>query len=784
MRFGKLLFSSLFILIPLVFFYKSVIFGLVPFPGDLLVGNYEPYKSEIPGIPHKGQGGDVIRELYPWKYFSIESLKNGEFPLWNPYVFSGTPHFASLQSGTLYPVNIIFFIMPFIPAWTVYIILQYVFLLMFTYLYLRQIKLQKLSSLFGSIAFTFCAFLTVWGEYGNVGHSLAFLPLTFFATEKILQKTKWYWYILLIFSCTLSILAGYIQLTIYMYILLFAYIVARFISSKKKNIKTYVLLAFLPFIGVALSAVQILPVYDLLGNSLRGNYSYSELVFRLLPIESALTFLVPDFFGNPATNNYFLRGGSTLERASHIGLWPIIFAFFAVFSRHRFFKFFFSISACVMFISCLSIPPIAYVQSIGIPFLSTGIPTRILSVVSFCLAVLAAIGFDYFFYHKERKKIFICILCIVSFIFLSLWVATYILPDPNLLISRRNLILPTGILVLGSLSILIRIIPMKFSAIIIVALTMFELFYSFQKFNSFVPQTYIYPQSEIVNKIKSIQGINRTWGYGNAYIDSEFQILEKNYTTEGYNPLFSKRYGELLSASENGKVMKAPPRTVANIYKGYGTNDLKQNFYRRRALNLTGTKYVLNKKGDKGIDSAFDEHDFKLIWENNGWQIYENKNVLPRYKFFGDYIVESDRNKITSLLYSPEFSYKDIVILEEKILDLSIKSDPSGSVQITSYKPNKIIFKTISKEDQLLFLSDTYSRGWVAEIDGKSASILPANYTYRVVPVPKGSHEVVMYYVPQSFRLGLIISSLIVICLILCVLFVTLKPYVQKHKKK
>lgn len=790
MRLKNLFFLSLFVVVPLIFFYKSIFFGMVPFPGDLLLGNYEPYKSDTNlglasgSVPHKGQGGDVIRELYPWKHFSIESIKSGEFPLWDPYVFSGTPHFASLQSGTLYPVNVLFFVLPFVDAWIIYIILQYVFLMVFTYLYLRQIGLQKLSSIFGAVSFSFCAFTTVWGEYGNVGHSLAFLPLVLFSIEKILQKQKWYWFVLLIISCSGSILAGYIQLTMYMYILAGVYILSKFLISKKKNIKLYLLLILSLIAGLLLSAVQLLPLYELVSLSLRGNYSYADLTERLLPLESMLTFIVPDFFGNPATHNYFLRGGSTLERASHVGLWTIIFAFFALFTKKTFFRVFFSVSAGVLFLSCLSLPPITYIQSIGIPFLSTGIPTRVLSIVSFCLCVLVAIGFDGFFYKHEKKKILISIVGITALVFIGLWSIVYLIPDQNFLISRRNLILPTGILILGALGIFTRL-NRNIIAVLIIGLTVFELFYSFQKFNSFVPRSYVYPETNISKKVRSIQGIDRTWGYGNAYIDSDFAIMEKTYATDGYDALFSKRYGEFLSASENGKIPSEVPRSVANIYKGYGTSDLKQNVNRKRALDLTGTKYVLNKKEDKGIDSAFDEKDFKLISEDRGWQIYENLKSLPRISLYGQYEVVKNKNDIIKRLFSQEFNPLDLVVIEQELSGYDIRQDSSSSADIVSYKPNEIKIKTASNTDQLLFISDTYFPGWIAYVGGKQVPVLVANYTFRAIPVEKGTHEVVVKYSPMSFRTGLWISMGTFLGLIFIILFGTLvKHHAQKNRKK
>src|SRR3989344_1546489 len=129
MRRKTILASLIFIIISLAFFYP-LFRGKIPFPGDLLVGQYAPYNSYSfmgyapGGYPNKGQDFDVLRLLYPWKEFSIESFKNGNAALWNPYSFSGTPHLASLQSGTFYPLNLVFALPSFVISWSLYILAQ------------------------------------------------------------------------------------------------------------------------------------------------------------------------------------------------------------------------------------------------------------------------------------------------------------------------------------------------------------------------------------------------------------------------------------------------------------------------------------------------------------------------------------------------------------------------------------------------------------------------------------------------------------------------------------
>src|SRR5207302_5504717 len=120
----------LFFLITSVFFYNTFRHGYVPIPGDLLISEYNPWKTfsylgYAPGsYPNKAQYFDVIRQLYPWKTLSMSLLKQGTFPLWNPYNFSGAPLFANFQSAILYPLNILYIFFSQSIVWTILVFLQ------------------------------------------------------------------------------------------------------------------------------------------------------------------------------------------------------------------------------------------------------------------------------------------------------------------------------------------------------------------------------------------------------------------------------------------------------------------------------------------------------------------------------------------------------------------------------------------------------------------------------------------------------------------------------------
>lgn len=90
---------------------------------------------------------------------------------------------------------------------------------------------------------------------------------------------------------------------------------------------------------------------------------------------------------------------------------------------------------------------------------------------------------------------------------------------------------------------------------------------------------------------------------------------------------------------------------------------------------------------------------------------------------------------------------------------LSSKSGLSeGSISLTSYAPNRLVYNSESSGDGYAVFSEIYyPKGWKASIDGAEADIHRANYILRALEIPSGSHEIVFWFEPRSFQLGNII---------------------------
>lgn len=790
-------FLLLFLGFALLFFYP-IFKGYVPFPGDLLISENNPYSSYSflgysPGsFPNKAQNVDVLEQLFPWKYFSIESFKNFEIPLWNPYNFSGTPHLASIQSGTFYPLNLIFFIMPFILAWTIYILIQPVLSGFFTFLFLRELKLGQRSSLIGGLAFSFSSFLVVWMEYGNIGHAIVWLPIILWLSLKNLKNPTVLKSIAISFALAFSIFAGHLQVSMYLYAFVFIFVLYNtFLFYKKEIFSKLLLFLGIYVLAIILAAIQLFPSIELFLNSSRSEYSAERIINFLIPVQHLITAIFPDFFGNPVTRNYWITG-TYIERVSYFGVIPLAFALFAVIGKKSPHVWFFLGTLIATFFLAFDSFITKFLYSLYLPpVLNSSIPTRIMFLFAFAGSVLAAFGYERFEKAENKKRILKSVFILGGIVLFS-WALVILGPNlitaswvSNLNITLRNLVVPTAAFMLFLAALLLRDKlewVKKYFFILILILTIFELYFFFHKFTPFAPKESVYPKVGAFDFIKDNQGIHRSWSYGSARISSNIQTYENIYWVEGYDPFYIKRYGELLSSSKDGKISESVSRSNADLAPGFGDKDIRENKYRQKLMNLLGVKYILHKNqiAPEVFDQTFDNTIHNLVWHENGLQIYENKAVLPRAFLVNDYAVIKDREKIIDTIYSDEFDPREAIILEEEPREKPEGELGEYSIDVKNYSGNEAIFNISSESDGFLFLSDSYFPGWKAYVNGEETKIYRTNYSFRSIYLPKGKSLVVFEYDPLSFKMGWITSlSGIALVLILAVLYFLKKRYVK-----
>ena len=153
------------------------------------IQSFSPVNVDPGHVPANRMMGDPAVIYVPWLIFSRQQLREGRFPLWNPYDGGGTPHFANYQSGVLSPYNFSFYVLSLKAALLVSAFLKLFAIALFTYLFLKRCGLERIAALLGSTGFTFAGYHVVWLS-GAITATAASLPAALFFSEVILQRAE------------------------------------------------------------------------------------------------------------------------------------------------------------------------------------------------------------------------------------------------------------------------------------------------------------------------------------------------------------------------------------------------------------------------------------------------------------------------------------------------------------------------------------------------------------------------------------------------------------------
>jgi len=747
---NQILATFILVLMILVIFRNYFFKGQIPFPANFLVSFFQPWISqELSGAPSKPIGVDNLRIFYPQRTFTNQMVKRGQIPFWNPYNFSGNVHLANSQTAVFYPLFSLFFLLPPIFVWSLMIIIQPILIAFFTYLFLKLITKDFFASLYGAIVFAFCGWMIVrWQDGLVIGHAALWLPFILFSLEKYLLTKQKKWMLLSIFGLLSSLLAGWFQVTFYVWLISFLY---AFFREKR-------ILVFPFLLALFLGSFHIVPAIEALFLSPRGLSQAKDFSDRfLMPMNHLITFLAPDFFGNTGAHNFFNKGFYQ-ESMLYIGLAPLALALWALISLWKKEKAvcFFGLLGLITLPLGFDLPISHWFLNLPLPILSSFLPSRIFFINSFCFSILSAFGFSLL--RKSKKGFLIIILIIFFYALLKGAQYSQLQGSYQSRIMGRNLILPFFIfLSFTGLVFISRFLKKNWLILGIFILTIFPQLYFANKYLYFSEKQFIFPSHPVLQFLQQEADINRFWSWGKSHILPNLATYYQIYSPEGVDAMYPLWYGELIEAvDKQGEIRKNVPRIEAQIKQvGDAAIDWEDKF-RYQFLSLTGVKYIVGLKNERFLPP---EHSFNKVWENDQWAAWEYKKALPRSFWVPNFVEEKDKQKRADLIFNPEFPLDKKVVLSEIITgDWDFKEEGEGKVEVLSYQPNKVILQVEADQDGLVFLSDVYYPGWCVTIDGQQTKIYQANYAFRAVPVPSGKHKVIFSFFPDSFKKGLHIS--------------------------
>jgi hypothetical protein len=220
----------------------------------------------------------------------------GPATLWNPYLMSGYPAFADPQMTLWYPLR---WLLGHSEAWwNAYVLSAFVLAGSFLYGYLYLLTRSRLASLVGGIIYCCSGFLWSHVTHPGITHAAAWIPLILWSLEALRRRVRITWVVVLAVAVANCFLAGHPQLFVYAAGLTAFYVLSQYRSpgTEFRRWSGACLLGW--FLGLCLSAVQILPTLELRRYTPRTNWSYEAFVSHCLPPEQLPQLLFPFVYGN------------------------------------------------------------------------------------------------------------------------------------------------------------------------------------------------------------------------------------------------------------------------------------------------------------------------------------------------------------------------------------------------------------------------------------------------------------------------------------------------------
>ncbi len=329
---------AVLLLVPLLAFVVPALFGAPALSGDNLIQNF------------------------PLRAFSGELLRQGHLPLWNPFIWSGSPLLGGMNAGSFFPLTFLFVVVPPIGAWVLNMTAVYWVAGLGTYWLLRQYGIRPLAGLLGAAVYAYSGAMVGQMVHLGIIQGMALMPLILLAILKVswaffgigpatrssedgleaplgeragtgVPSSPWPWVVGLAVLVGLIALTGeprsiaeceIVGLTLALWLTLRGYGEATVSWRRRAQFLGAIVLA--GAWGVAIGAAQLIPGYDFITLSQRANEPYSFFASGSLHTQWTVLLLVPDLFGGSGTLHQpvYFNGYNLPEVTGYVGLLPLV----------------------------------------------------------------------------------------------------------------------------------------------------------------------------------------------------------------------------------------------------------------------------------------------------------------------------------------------------------------------------------------------------------------------------------------------------------------------------
>ncbi|MFM9848811.1 MAG: hypothetical protein ACKVP3_16785 [Hyphomicrobiaceae bacterium] len=710
---------------------------------------------------------DAKAHFQPQIQFLADCIARGEWPFWNPYVFSGQPQIADPQSMIFSPPFLLLALVNRSPSlWAVDLTLL---LAIFAggialIAWVRDQGWHWAGALLAAIVFSFGAAMAWRIQHMGQVLSLAYLPFTLLYLDRALDRGS-LWYGLAAGLAAGCIVLGRDQVALLCVYLLIAYVLWRLFADFGERTGLFRRLLSLGVAGLAGFALVIIPVLFtilLAADSNRPEIDYVGAGRGSLHPALLLTFLVPDVFGasgdmkdywGPPSFAWKDTGLFIAQNVGqlYLGAIPLLLVVAAVFGGRLWDREirFFAVAFAVMLIYALGwYTPVFRLMYAVLPGVNLyRRPADAAFLVGALGAILAGYATHVLFTQPWLQRSRNQVAGIGAVLLLGLIAALVV----GLAISRvHRLWGPLGLAALcfgiGLLALAWAqrqvAIDARLVALVLAALATADLAWNNGPSTSSAlrPRHYdvLQPRTrdDTITYLKThviadatrrdrieLAGLGFHWP--NASITHRLE------NTLGYSPVRLGLYSQATGAEDH--VGLPDQRKFSPLMPSY----------RSRLADMLGLRFIATGVPIDQIDTRLQPGDLHLVARTNHGYIYENLRTLPRVLFAS----AAQKADFEALLNSgdwPDVNPETTVLLENP--PATNEARRPGTSSIRAYGNTEIVIDADSPDGGWVVVNDPWHPWWFAAVDGRDAPLLRANVLFRAVAVPPGRHFVTLRF--------------------------------------
>ncbi|MFN8581883.1 MAG: YfhO family protein [Gemmatimonadaceae bacterium] len=726
---------------------------------------------------------DQYKAGYAFREYAAATLRStGHFPLWNPYLFGGMPYVDAMHGDIFYPTFLLRLVLPTDVAMTWGFIIHVFLAGLFTYYLLRAYNLSFFASLIGGIAYMMggnVAALVAPGHDGKVFVS-AMLPAVLICVTRLVRDGKLWASGALAFAVGMAVLSPHPQLL--QYLLLVAGAFALLLSftalggtgrSRAVVLRRLGIAGAAIAVGLSIGAIQFLPLRQYTPWSPRATGKGWEAATEFsMPPEEAINFALPEFSG--ILEKYWGRNGIHYH-SEYIGIVVLLLAALAIGrsasnERRLLTRFFGGAAAVTLLWAFGGYTPfyrLVYAIVPGTKFFRA--PSTMLFAVSFCTAVLAALGAERAFLKEvHRRRLMISLMVVggvallgITGALMNLGLSISALDSTDRVLANASAVRVGAfrMFVFGALTVttLFLIETDRLSrdmrGILLAALVATDIWTVVRRYWMFSePASVIFATDPAVDAIMrdSVPGrvlavqLGPTTNPYDAYLGRDALMVHRIRNVLGYHGNELGRY-ELLGDFPNGW------RQIGN-----------PNFWR-----LANVRYLLTNTDSVAIPSLKKVVGPVRNASGNDVTLFKVTEDNP-LAWVTPAIVKAGDESVLATVLDPRFDVRTAALFDSSAAGVQgrdLRALPPAldlTVRTTLYSPGHIVLELSgpAPEGSALIVSENYYPGWRALVDGKPAVTARADMTLIGVPLTAGARKIELTFTDAAFETGKTVTLL------------------------